>query len=119
MLRECTAQRTRHTLPAPHCSQYAYNKHLHLREGAWEPLLADGDEEADAGSSEATAAAAAGPAGAARTSPQRAQRAQRRVRRQEEYHVLGSKLFWAGVLLQLAGLGLLALTLYTLLAPPI
>ena len=100
----------------PRCSQYAYNKHLHLREGAWEPLLANGDEQAEAGSSEATAAGAAGPAGAAGTPPQRAQR---RGRRPEEYHVLGSKLFWAGVLLQLAGLGLLALTLYTLLAPPI
>ncbi len=103
--------------------QYAYNKHLHIREGAWEPLLADGDEEAEAGSSAAGTAAAgaiaAAAAAAAGAAPQRAQRAQRGARRPEEYHVLSSKLFWAGCVLQLAGLGLLALTIYTLLAPPI
>ncbi|KAI7840595.1 hypothetical protein COHA_005745 [Chlorella ohadii] len=110
-------------MPGAFLIQYAYNKHLHLREGAWEPLLADGDEEAEAGSSAAGTAAAgaiaAAAAAAAGAAPQHAQRAQRGARRPEEYHVLSSKLFWAGCVLQLAGLGLLALTIYTLLAPPI
>lgn len=109
-------------MPGAFLIQYAYNKHLHLREGAWEPLLSEEGEEAEAGSSStagaagAAAAAATGAAAGAAAPPQRARRG---VRRQEEYHVLGSKLFWAGCVLQLAGAGLLALTIYTLLAPPI
>lgn len=47
-----------------------------------------------------------------------AQQAQQRYP-PERYHVLLSKLFWAGVLLILLALGLLGLTLYTLLAPPV
>jgi hypothetical protein len=35
------------------------------------------------------------------------------------YHFLASKLFWAGIALLLLAGGLLALTIYTLLAPPV
>ena len=78
--------------------QYAWNKHLHLREGRLQqPLLGQAEEEWQAGQHPAAAAAVA-PAG---------------------YHFLASKLFWAGVALLLLAGGLLALTLYTLLAPPV
>lgn len=47
---------------------------------------------------------------------QRAQHAQQASR---DHHFLLSKLWWAGCALILLGLGLLALTLYTILAPPV
>ena len=78
--------------------QYAWNKHLHLREGhLWQPLLGQ-EEEGQAGQHTAAAAAATVPA---------------------SYHFLASKLFWAGIALLLLAGGLLALTIYTLLAPPV
>ena len=80
--------------------QYAWNKHLHLREGhLWQPLL-EQEEEGRAGQHQHPAAAA--PAGVPAS-----------------YHFLASKLFWAGIALLLLAGGLLALTIYTLLAPPV
>lgn len=78
------------------------SKHWHVRgEGAEEALLqaADGAEAGGDGRPAGTAGAAAAAA--------------------DGYHFLTSKLFWCGVVLQLMGIALLALTLYTLLAPPV
>ncbi len=83
--------------------QYAWSKHVQVRQGhpLEQPLLA---EEGAQQAQQAT-----GPAAQQVAQAQLPQR----------YHVLLSKLFWAGVLLILLALGLLALTLYTLIAPPI
>lgn len=87
--------------------QYAWSKHVQVRQGhpLEQPLLA---EEGAAGGPQ-QAQQATGPAAQQVAQAQLPQR----------YHVLLSKLFWAGVLLILLALGLLALTLYTLIAPPI
>lgn len=74
-----------------------------------QPLLVEEGAAGGAGAQQAQQAAARAPQ---QDRPQQAQQAQR-------YHVLLSKLFWAGVLLILLALGLLGLTLYTLLAPPL
>lgn len=71
-----------------------------------QPLLVEEGAAGGAGAQQAQQAAARAPQ---QDRPQQAQR----------YHVLLSKLFWAGVLLILLALGLLGLTLYTLLAPPL
>ncbi|PSC71694.1 AAAP family transporter: amino acid [Micractinium conductrix] len=95
-------------MPGALLLQYAYNKHLHLQDGSLliyrqttveAPLLGGGEGgEPSAGES------------------QRAQHAQQASR---DHHFLLSKLWWAGCALILLGLGLLALTLYTILAPPV
>lgn len=95
--------------PPPLPLQYAYSKHHHwilLRGGQLEPLLQG--EAGGAPQAEAEAGAAAAPAAAP---PQLVGR--------PDSHFLLSKLFWGGVALQALGLGLLGLTLHTLLAPPV
>ncbi len=88
--------------------QYSYNKHLHLREDLQQPLLV-----AETGTAAAAAAGVQPP-------PQQQQGEQQQQQQQAaDYHFLASKLFWAGIALLLFALGLLALTLYTLLAPPV
>lgn len=82
-------------------SQYAYNKHLTVRSGLQQPLL-HGEAAAEDGQHEGGDQLVAG-------FPQLQQR----------YHFLASKLWWAGVALLSFALGLLALTVYTLVAPPV
>lgn len=91
----------------PPLPQYSYSKHLHVRDGG-EPLLLPA-AAAEAGG----ASAAALPPG--EVSPQHAER----HAELDGYHFLTSRLFWSGVALQLLGLGLISLTVYTLLAPPV
>jgi hypothetical protein len=93
------------SVPAAFCplflTQYAYNKHLTLRSGLQQPLL-HGEAAAEDGRHDGGAQPAAG-------FPQQQQR----------YHFLASKLWWAGIALLSFALGLLALTVYTLVAPPV
>lgn len=70
-------------------AQYAYSKHITAREGLQESLLAD----------------------------EEAREVPRPGGSQTQYHVLASKLFWAGVLLLIFAVGLLSLTIYSLVSP--
>lgn len=81
--------------------QYAYNKHLNVRGGPEEPLL--GPE----------------PVAEAETGQQQPQRQQLSRQQAAQYHFLASKLWWAGIALLLLALGLISITLYSLLAPPV
>ncbi|KAL4855593.1 putative sodium-coupled neutral amino acid transporter 7 [Chlorella vulgaris] len=73
-------------MPGAFCLQYAYSKHITAREGLQESLLAD----------------------------EEAREVPRPGGSQMQYHVLASKLFWAGVLLLIFAVGLLSLTIYSL-----
>lgn len=76
-------------MPGAFCLQYAYSKHITAREGLQESLLAD----------------------------EEAREVPRPGGSQTQYHVLASKLFWAGVLLLIFAVGLLSLTIYSLVSP--
>ncbi|KAL4451420.1 hypothetical protein ABPG77_009492 [Micractinium sp. CCAP 211/92] len=96
-------------MPGALLLQYAWSKHVQVRQGhpLEQPLLAE--EGATGGAQQAQQATG--------LAAQQAMAPQAQV--PQRYHVLLSKLFWAGVLLILLALGLLALTLYTLIAPHI
>ncbi|KAL4420655.1 hypothetical protein ABPG75_010311 [Micractinium tetrahymenae] len=107
-------------MPGALLLQYACSKHVQARQDhpLQQPLLA---EEGAAGIAGTAGAQQAQQPALRQAAVQQAgaQRAHRTQRPPGRYHLLLSKLFWAGVLLILLALGLLALTLYTLLAPPV
>ena len=110
--------------PFSPCSaaQYAYNKHIHLRDGLLEqPLLAgeEGGRGSVGGGSGEVETGVQTAAGQQAARPSGQQQAGRQQQGGRDYHYLLSKLWWAGVFLILLALGLLSLTIYTLIAPPV